>query len=250
CGREERLGHQRAAELLHDHHHLDRPALGAADLGRRQRAEDPEILCERLPDLGPPPGFGAHHAAAGLEVVLVGQIRRQAAAQQRLLFGEGEIHVVANLIERRHLARATRRKQTPKLAWLACLTLGACANQSVGPAPRLQVNRMDLDLAPADLAFRNEVRAFLDAELTDELRQAGRRATSVFMDKAYSLPWQRILNARGWAAPSWPKEFGGPGWSDAQRYIFAAECARAGAPGLAPMGLRMVGPVIMRYGSP
>jgi len=109
---------------------------------------------------------------------------------------------------------------------------------------------MDLDLAPADLAFRNEVRAFLDAELTDELRQAGRRATSVFMDKAYSLPWQRILNARGWAAPSWPKEFGGPGWSDAQRYIFAAECARAGAPGLAPMGLRMVGPVIMRYGSP
>jgi acyl-CoA dehydrogenase len=109
---------------------------------------------------------------------------------------------------------------------------------------------MDLDLAPADLAFRDEVRAFLDAELTDELRQAARRATSVFIDKAYSLPWQKILNARGWAAPSWPSEYGGPGWSDAQRYIFAAECARAGAPGLAPMGLRMVGPVIMRYGTP
>ena len=35
-----------------------------------------------------------------------------------------------------------------------------------------------------------------------------------------------------------------------QRYIFAAECARAGAPGLSPMGLRMVGPCIMRYGTP
>jgi alkylation response protein AidB-like acyl-CoA dehydrogenase len=109
---------------------------------------------------------------------------------------------------------------------------------------------MDLDLAPADLAFRGEVRAFLGAELTDELRLAARRATSVFIDKTYSLPWQRILNARGWAAPSWPSEYGGPGWSEARRYIFAAECARAGAPGLAPMGLRMVGPVIMGYGTP
>ena len=109
---------------------------------------------------------------------------------------------------------------------------------------------MDLELAPADLAFRDEVRAFLDANLTDALRQAARRATSVFIDKAYSLPWQKILHARGWAAPSWPKEYGGPGWSDAQRHIFAAECARAGAPGLAPMGLRMVAPVLMRYGTP
>jgi len=113
-----------------------------------------------------------------------------------------------------------------------------------------KVMAMDLELAPADLAFRDEVRAFLDANLTDELRQAARRATSVFIDKAYSLPWQKILHARGWAAPSWPKEYGGPGWTDAQRYIFAAECARAGAPGLAPMGLRMVGPVLMRYGNP
>ena len=109
---------------------------------------------------------------------------------------------------------------------------------------------MDLDLDAAAIAFRDEVRAFLDAELTDELRKAARRATSVFIDKRFSLAWQRILHRRGWVAPSWPKEYGGPGWSDVQRHIFASECARAGAPGLAPMGLRMVGPVIMRYGSP
>jgi acyl-CoA dehydrogenase len=108
---------------------------------------------------------------------------------------------------------------------------------------------MNLDLTADDLAFRDEVRAFLDASLTPDLRQAGRRATSVFMDKTSSLAWQRILHARGWAAPSWPVAYGGPGWSEMQRHIFAAECARASAPGLAPMGLRMVGPVIMGYGT-
>ena len=109
---------------------------------------------------------------------------------------------------------------------------------------------MDLDLTADDLAFRDEVRTFLDASLTPALRQAGRRATSVFMDKTYSLAWQRILHAHGWAAPSWPVDYGGPGWNDMQRSIFSAECARAGAPSLAPMGLRMVGPVIMGYGTP
>jgi alkylation response protein AidB-like acyl-CoA dehydrogenase len=109
---------------------------------------------------------------------------------------------------------------------------------------------VNLDLTPEDLAFRDEVRRFLDDALTPELRQAGRRATSVFMDKAFSLAWQKILHAKGWVAPSWPVEYGGPGWNEMQRHIFAAECARAGAPSLAPMGLRMVGPVIMGYGTP
>jgi len=109
---------------------------------------------------------------------------------------------------------------------------------------------MDLDLTPADLAFRDEVRAFLDEHLTPELREAGVRQTSVFVEPRYSLAWQKILHAKGWAAPSWPKEYGGPGWSETQRAIFAAECVRAGAPSLSPMGLRMVGPCIMRYGTP
>ena len=109
---------------------------------------------------------------------------------------------------------------------------------------------MNLDLSPDEFAFQSEVRGFLDASLTPELRQAGKRATSVFTDKRFSLAWQKILHARGWAAPSWPVEHGGPGWGVMQRAIFAAECARAGAPSLAPMGLRMVGPVIMGHGTP
>ncbi|HVI34575.1 acyl-CoA dehydrogenase family protein [Phenylobacterium sp.] len=109
---------------------------------------------------------------------------------------------------------------------------------------------MDLELAPEDLAFRDEVRAFLAENLTPELRAVGERQTSVFVEPQHSLVWQRILHARGWAAPSWPREYGGPGWTEMQRYIFAAESARARAPSLAPMGLRMVGPVLMRYGTP
>lgn len=99
-------------------------------------------------------------------------------------------------------------------------------------------------------AFRTEVRAFLEANLTPELREGAARATSVFVDPSISLPWQAILHRRGWAAPDWPAEFGGPGWDDMQRYVFAAECARAGAPSLSPMGLKMVAPVIMHYGTP
>ncbi|PZQ21372.1 MAG: acyl-CoA dehydrogenase [Sphingopyxis macrogoltabida] len=103
---------------------------------------------------------------------------------------------------------------------------------------------------PALTAFQSEVRDFIAANLPDDLRDAAARATSVFIDPAVSLPWQRILNARGWAAPDWPADHGGPGWNDLQRYIFAAECARAGAPNLAPMGLKMVAPVIMHFGTP
>jgi len=116
--------------------------------------------------------------------------------------------------------------------------------------PPADNGRMDMLNDPALEAFQGEVRTFLETHLTHELRNAAARATSVFIAPAITLSWQRILDTRGWAAPDWPAEFGGPGWSEIERYIFAAECARAGAPGLAPMGLKMVAPVIMHYGTP
>ncbi|TPE59558.1 acyl-CoA dehydrogenase [Sandaracinobacter neustonicus] len=109
---------------------------------------------------------------------------------------------------------------------------------------------MDYGLSPTYLAFQSEVRAFLKQRLTPELREAGARMTSVFIDKQWSIAWQKILHEKGWVAPDWPVEHGGPGWSDTQRAIFAAECAAASAPSLAPQGLKMVGPVLMRYGTP
>lgn len=109
---------------------------------------------------------------------------------------------------------------------------------------------MHLGLSEKDIVFRDEVRAFLRDNLTPELVAAGTKATSVFVEPEYTLAWQKKLHAKGWVAPSWPKEFGGPGWSEMQRYIFASECAIAGAPPLAPMGLGMVGPCIIGYGTP
>ncbi len=109
---------------------------------------------------------------------------------------------------------------------------------------------MNLDPAPEDEAFRQEVRAFLEEALTPELREAGRLTTSVFTDKQWNQEWQRILHKKGWAAPAWPVEYGGTGWTETQRHIFASECARAQTPGLSPMGLRMCAPVLMRYGTP
>ncbi len=118
------------------------------------------------------------------------------------------------------------------------------------PVDGVQTGAMDMLNDPALNSFREEVRAFLESQLPDDLRRAALRATSVFIDPSVSLPWQQILHAKGWAAPDWPAEFGGPGWDEVERYIFAAECARAGAPNLAPMGLKMVAPVIMHYGTP
>ncbi len=109
---------------------------------------------------------------------------------------------------------------------------------------------MRLDWSSADLAFRDEVRAFLDAELTPELRRAGERMTSVYAPTDISLEWQRRLHARGWAAPSWPAEHGGCDWRPAQHAIFARELAEADAPPLSPMGIGMCGPVLIAYGTP
>jgi len=108
---------------------------------------------------------------------------------------------------------------------------------------------MDLALTTDELAFQAEVRGFLDEALTPELREAGRLTTSAFSEPEYNRPWQKKLFEKGWVAPSWPKAYGGTGWSEMRRAIFSAECARAGAPSLSPMGLRMVGPCIMGYGT-
>ncbi len=98
-------------------------------------------------------------------------------------------------------------------------------------------------------AFRGEIRDWLAANLTDELREVSAKSTSVFVDKQHTLKWQAILHKKGWVAPTWPAQYGGTGWSEAERHIFASECALADAPPLAPMGLRMVAPVIMHYGT-
>lgn len=108
---------------------------------------------------------------------------------------------------------------------------------------------MDIAWSPEDQAFREEVRAFLAANMTDEIRESGKFMTSVYADHDRSLVWQRILHTKGWAAPAWPKRYGGAEWSVAQRYIYSVERVRAGAPPVSPMGIQMCAPAIIGHGT-
>ena len=107
---------------------------------------------------------------------------------------------------------------------------------------------MDLDFNLEERAFRDEVRQFLAAELPADIRdRMSRHDASQIRDDI--VRWQKILHAKGWGAPAWPVEFGGTGWSKTQQYLFETECALADAPAQLAFGLKMVAPVIMRYGS-
>ncbi len=108
---------------------------------------------------------------------------------------------------------------------------------------------MNLAFSPQHEAFRDEVRRFLDSALTDELRDAQRFCPGIFLDYEHNIIWHRILHAKGWIAPSWPKAYGGTGWDLTERYIWSTETTLAGAPSLAPMGLGMCGPMLIGYGT-
>ena len=107
---------------------------------------------------------------------------------------------------------------------------------------------MDLNFTPEELAFRQEVREFVAGSLPPDIQH--KVLNGLILQSDDYIRWQKILHAKGWGGASWRKEFGGPGWSATQQYIFEEECAAAGAPRTIPFGLKMVAPVIMQYGSP
>ena len=109
---------------------------------------------------------------------------------------------------------------------------------------------MDMSFSPEDRAFREEVREFLAHNLPDRLKDGARRTPGVFVEPDIGMEWHRILYEQGWVAPHWPEEDGGTGWTPTQKFIFEKECALAGAPSLAILGLRLVGPVICEFGTP
>jgi alkylation response protein AidB-like acyl-CoA dehydrogenase len=108
---------------------------------------------------------------------------------------------------------------------------------------------MDMHFSSEDLAFRDEVRSFLDDKLSARLREGAANTPSVFVEPDITREWQAILHEQGWLATLWPKEYGGPGWTATQKYIFEKECAIAGAPALPVLGLKLVGPVICKFGT-
>ncbi len=109
---------------------------------------------------------------------------------------------------------------------------------------------MDLSFSKEDEAFRQEVRAFIEEAYTPEMRRKHARSKHGYIDKESHVKWQKALARKGWLAPNWPKEYGGPGFTASQKYIFDVEMGRAGVPHTIPFGPTMVAPVIMKFGSP
>ena len=105
---------------------------------------------------------------------------------------------------------------------------------------------MDLNLSPADIAFRDMIRAEIPSMVPDDIKE--RVENLQHLRKEDYLRWQAILDERGWATPAWPIEFGGPGWSPMQRVLFEEACFMAGAPRQIPH-INMIGAVLQTFGT-
>ena len=106
---------------------------------------------------------------------------------------------------------------------------------------------MDAAFAPEDEKFRQEVRTFLREATPNALKY--KVENGIEMQREDVVGWHKILHKQGWVAPNWPKEYGGPGWSLTQKYIFDEELGTSGAPRLVTFGINMCGPVLMGFGT-
>jgi alkylation response protein AidB-like acyl-CoA dehydrogenase len=107
---------------------------------------------------------------------------------------------------------------------------------------------MDLNLTAEELAFQNELRAWLEANVPKDSNQW--REKPLEESFPYLRAWQRKLYEARWAAVSWPKEYGGRSATLMQQAIFWQEMARVNAPPMAnALGLGLIGPTIIAYGS-
>ena len=106
---------------------------------------------------------------------------------------------------------------------------------------------MDLAFTPEEQKFREDIRAWVHANLPADIQHKVRNALRQTRDDMQR--WAKILGKKGWLGHGWPKEFGGPGWNAVQKHLFEEECALAGAPRVVPFGPVMVAPVIMAFGN-
>jgi acyl-CoA dehydrogenase len=105
--------------------------------------------------------------------------------------------------------------------------------------------------------FRDDVRRWIAESCPASMRTpalgdeddvwGGRRAVFAHPDQKV---WLERMVARGFTAPTWPKEYGGAALSPEEATVLEAELRRAGCrPALKSLGLWMLGPVLLRYGT-
>ncbi|PZA11538.1 pimeloyl-CoA dehydrogenase large subunit [Rhodopseudomonas palustris] len=106
---------------------------------------------------------------------------------------------------------------------------------------------MDMNFTQEELAFRDEVRTFLQQNVDPVVRRKLVETRHITKDE--QVAWQRTLNRKGWSVPHWPVAHGGTGWGAAKQYIFLEELQKYPAPSPLPFGANMVGPVIYTFGN-
>lgn len=100
--------------------------------------------------------------------------------------------------------------------------------------------------------FRAESKAWLDANFPKSLAgKGGQSLAETLADDADLKAWKNAIGEKGWATPMWPTEYGGGGLSPAQARVLGQEMAKAGAfnPLMFGMGITMIGPTILDYGT-
>jgi hypothetical protein len=106
---------------------------------------------------------------------------------------------------------------------------------------------MDFEFTEGERAFQLEVRRFFEEAYPQEVLAKTRRGQTLTRDDHVAS--QCALQSRGWLAVGWPSQFGGPGWTPVERYLFDAELERAGAPNIIPMAIIYIGPIICAFGT-
>jgi alkylation response protein AidB-like acyl-CoA dehydrogenase len=106
---------------------------------------------------------------------------------------------------------------------------------------------MDFSFTAEEMAFRDEVRAFIERNLTDDVSRRFKRGWR--WTRPETEWWTRKLHEAGWSAPNWPVEYGGTGWSPIKKHIFEMETWGAGAPPTHNQNFDLVGPIVYTFGS-
>jgi alkylation response protein AidB-like acyl-CoA dehydrogenase len=109
---------------------------------------------------------------------------------------------------------------------------------------------LDLSLSPSEEAFRQELDAWLDANLPVELTSTRIRALGDGDALAARKTWERKLGEGGWLGVSWPQDYGGRGATAMEHVLYLEGLLRAGAPDpVNTLGLNLVGPTIIETGT-
>ena len=108
---------------------------------------------------------------------------------------------------------------------------------------------MDLRFTKEEEKFRQEVIAFIEREVPPEMRVDYDALDFTQEQFEFAGLLDRKLVERGWLCMHWPEEYGGQGASVTKQVLFNEEMAFRGVPSRGHMGINIVGPAIMLYGS-